>query len=591
MAIVPLVKIRVFGSDQVQGKLLDGLQTLGCVHLVSLQQEVEFRRQPVLSAEFHEAMRFLRTSPVRRPSVKDSADFVLVEVVAEAVQINRHQHELQDEYTQLKKSVANTEPWGEFRAPEPAELNGLRMWFYAVPRHRSDELTQLPLAWYLAGRDHRFDYVVVFSVEEPDGVRAGRVDLDRRPLSELRQRLAEIELTLEDLGQRRIALTRWLDVFAQKLVEAEDREAQVYAARMCLNPRGVFVLQGWVPRHRLDQVQELADRHTCALVVSELSDEDQPPTLLSNPEPVAGGQEAVTFYMTPHHALWDPSLIVFFSFALFFAMILSDAGYAVLLGCLLAVAWRTLSCSDRGRRVRNLWLAMVIASVVYGVLIGSFFGQAVPVAALAAAQILDVQDAETMMLVSIVIGVLHLVVGLLAMAWLRRRSLRALASLGWVAALFGGLFLGAGSGMTGHRIGIGLLVCGALGILLFSSNRPQFSLRPTALMWRLLDGTLALSGVSQAFGDVLSYLRLFALGLASAQLALTFNSLAAEAWEIPGLGVLVAVLIAIVGHGVNLVLAVIGGVVHGLRLNYIEFFHWSLPEEGYPFRAFARKAN
>jgi V/A-type H+-transporting ATPase subunit I len=89
----------------------------------------------------------------------------------------------------------------------------------------------------------------------------------------------------------------------------------------------------------------------------------------------------------------------------------------------------------------------------------------------------------------------------------------------------------------------------------------------------------------------LSYLRLFALGLASAQLAVTFNGLSQDAAKIGGVGTLLAILIAVFGHGINFVLAIMGGVVHGLRLNCIEFFNWSLTEEGRPFQPFRKKVN
>jgi len=83
---------------------------------------------------------------------------------------------------------------------------------------------------------------------------------------------------------------------------------------------------------------------------------------------------------------------------------------------------------------------------------------------------------------------------------------------------------------------------------------------------------------------------LFALGLASASLALTFNQLAVQAEEaVPGLGMLIAILILLIGHVMNLGLAIMSGVVHGLRLNFIEFYKWGMSEEGYPFKAFARK--
>ena len=201
-----------------------------------------------------------------------------------------------------------------------------------------------------------------------------------------------------------------------------------------------------------------------------------------------------------------------------------------------------------------------------------------------------------MMRLSIVIGALHLVLANLVTAWRLRGSLRALAPLGWVAMILGGLI--AGFEMVGDDpeglllpIDIALLVGGAGAILLFSSQRPLAFGRIKDLGRRLLDGLIGLTGISKAFGDVLSYLRLFALGLASSQLAATFNEIAGTTAKLRGVGLLAAALILVLGHGLNFALAVMGGVVHGLRLNCIEFFNWSLPEEGYPFQAFCKKAS
>ena len=91
------------------------------------------------------------------------------------------------------------------------------------------------------------------------------------------------------------------------------------------------------------------------------------------------------------------------------------------------------------------------------------------------------------------------------------------------------------------------------------------------------------------FGDVLSYIRLFALGLAGSSLAVTINDLADQvAHALPGPGLLLAILVVLLGHVINLALCLMSGVVHGLRLNVIEFFNWGLAEEGYPFRPFAK---
>ena len=137
-------------------------------------------------------------------------------------------------------------------------------------------------------------------------------------------------------------------------------------------------------------------------------------------------------------------------------------------------------------------------------------------------------------------------------------------------------------------VGISSLVLGGLLVLVFTSKRP-FSTSPKALLGRLVDGVKGVAELSKAFGDVLSYLRLFALGLASIKLAEAFNSLAARSLAFKGVGILLAALVLLVGHSINFVMGIMGGVVHGLRLNVIEFFNWSLHGEGEPFRIFAVK--
>ena len=136
-----------------------------------------------------------------------------------------------------------------------------------------------------------------------------------------------------------------------------------------------------------------------------------------------------------------------------------------------------------------------------------------------------------------------------------------------------------------------LASAGALSVLFFSSLRPISTWNPVTHALRLVDGLMQFTQVSKAFGDSLSYLRLFALGLASAQLAVTFNGLASDAFRTGVWEFLLAILIVVIGHGINFLLAMMGGVVHGLRLNCIEFFNWSLSEEGYPFEPFRKKAE
>src|SRR5262249_11128034 len=148
-------------------------------------------------------------------------------------------------------------------------------------------------------------------------------------------------------------------------------------------------------------------------------------------------------------------------------------------------------------------------------------------------------DQRLMMWISIGIGAAHLTGANLVTAWVRRHSASALGALGWVAIIPAGLCVGLAQSYPQlaplHDVGLGAFAAGGLMVLLFSSERP-FSLAPKQVLGRFLDGLKRLVEVSKAFGDVLSYLRLFALGLASIKLAEAFNSLAATSFASKGVG-------------------------------------------------------
>ena len=261
--------------------------------------------------------------------------------------------------------------------------------------------------------------------------------------------------------------------------------------------------------------------------------------------------------------------------------------------------WNKLGKSEGGSRFRTLLVGVTVGTIGYGALVGNYFGMMVsgdnPLAFFRIPWINPDNQAAAMSLM-IAIGALHVVLANLIMAWQYHNSLRALAPIGWSILILGALLVGFEwqSGLDPQHLllpyAVGLSITGMVLIVLFASGR-VWSFRPLALLKRLGDGLKELTGVTKAFGDVLSYLRLFALGLASAQLAVTFNSLAGEMWEFQGFGVLLAIVIIVFGHSLNFVLAVMSGTVHGLRLVCIEFFNWSLKEEGTAFQPFRKKVR
>lgn len=598
MTIVALDKVTLFGPAAQREQVLDALQRLGCMHLLDLNGSDG--RSPLgesKSTDAHEALKYLSTSPVARRSSMQGKQYDTSKVVTQSLDIKRRQQALSDEHDQLVKAIEDLTPWGEFRIPVHQGLEQARLWFIKVQRCDEKSIARLDVPYEIVFEEPTCLYLVAISESQPAATAGQFVDLEPRPLSELIERRAWIEDSLEDLHWQRVELTRWIPWLQRSLDEADDRAARDWAQRLTWTDSELFAVQGWAPSDSRQEIAQTAKRLGLAVTFSQPTADDQPPTLLRNPDRVAGAEGAVTFYITPGYRAWDPTPVMFVSFSLFFGMIVADAGYGLLMAVGLLLFWRQLGKTRNGAHFRSLLTAIVGVTIVFGALAGSYFGLTPGAGSmLGRLRVLDFENRGQMMALSIFIGVAHLSLANVISAWNARRSWRAIGSLGWVMLMFGALMLAGGllgpvPSTLMATVGKWVLLLGAMAILLFSSDRPLTSTRPSDWLARVFDGLTALTGVSKLFGDVLSYLRLFALGLASAQLAVTFNGLASDMSERGGIGLLLAAVILIAGHGINLVLGLMGGVVHGLRLNCIEFFNWSLTEEGTPFRSYHKKVT
>lgn len=597
MSILTLEKVTLCGMPSDKCPVMEELQRLGRLHLISLQPEPREPEKvaPPYAEDAYRALRYLQDLRRPRRQVRDITDFDMEGVVAGVLKNIQCRRATQDRRDFLLRRIQELMPWGNFRLPKQNELVGYKLWFYQLPITQMGQLAELELPWQEIYRDNRFSYVTVVALEEPphDALPVPRTHTGAVALEELHWQLHAAEIELEDIEAERQALSRWIYLIRRNLAQAQDRASLEFACSRTLERDGIFIVQGWAARRDRELIERFAGDYRLALMTELPGRDELPPTLMFNPPAVSGGQDLVSFYQTPSYRSWDPSTVVFFSFALFFAMILADAGYTLALAGIVAYFWRRMGGTPGGRRFRRLALMVLGASFAYGVLVGSYFGISPPPDSPGGwLHRLDLQDFDTMMRLSVTIGCFHLVLANAALAW-RIGTFPANAQpLGWIGAIFGGLLIWFGASGFGPAVlqqaGISLLIVGLAVGMLFASARRVDSYRSALL--RLMDGLRSLTRITKIFGDVLSYMRLFALGLASASLAITFNQLAGQIQEaVPGLGLLLSLLVLVLGHVINLMLGVISGFVHGLRLNFIEFFSWGISEEGYPFRAFAKK--
>lgn len=591
MSIVQLKKITLYGCLSEKLQVLSELQSLGCTHITSLYVPENLLDKQGVDGfiKTREALRHLVDCPHKLKQIENSLSFDPASIEQQVLHNKKKIKELQDEKDVVKHKIEVLLPWGNFTLPDTAEFAGQKFWFYIIPHREMKNIDLQPICAALVNKDNRFSYVVIVAQNEPDFMPGEQVKLPNESLTSLKSRLDQIEFSLEDLQMERANLTRWLDLFEQNLSKLEDQAMLINASHQTYDHHPVFALQGWIPSSEVERFRDFAKNNELALTIEEPDSDHMPPTLLENQPSLRGGEDLLSFYMTPSYSLWDPSSTIFFSFAVFFAMIFSDAGYAIILGAILAFYWKRLGKSKSGSRFRNVLLALTVFSLIWGILVGSYFGVSPSSESyLGYLKIIDMGNYAAMMMLAILVGVTHIAIANIAQAWSKRHSLIAIANLGWAAVLIGGTlaFLGIKYPLIlslAKTMGFVLVGIGLTAVIFFTSIEKPF--------WkRLLRGLMGLTRITGMFGDVLSYLRLFALGLASASLAAVFNDLATKIYhEMSGFKILLALLILLIGHGINFVLALMSGFIHGLRLNFIEFFNWGLPDEGTPFKAFSKK--
>lgn len=570
MSIVPQIRVTIVAAAADREAVVAQLQALG-----TLQLDVHGPDVPLaIDTDLDTAIGWLATAPQqrhpeRRAELADAAALVRATLAARS-----RGQALAEERAQLCKRIADVRPWGRFRFRELTSHPQLRMWFY---RLATEELAHLDGQVFAEVARSGAQHMVVVLAETEPMLAIPRIHVGARTLDALEARLADVDVALDDVAAERVALTRWLPLLRAERNRLADAAARSHAVGALPVEGPLAILGGWIPSPHLAELADWAAGAGVALLCRPPAPQDTPPTLLANPPAAAPGEALVRFFTTPDYRAWDPSAAVMFSFILFFAIIVSDAVYGLALGVLLALFWRRLGRSGDGRRARQLCAWLALATMGWGVLAGTYAGAPPPNALAARLQLVPVNDLEAMLKLSVGIGIAHLALANALAAARLKPERTALARLGWIAIL---LATPVAALLPALRLPA-LLVAGAglVAVLLWSSSRRD----PIA---RVIDGAGAAARLVSALGDTLSYLRLFALALAGSALAAAFNALAGDAFRVPGAGVVLGLMVLVLGHGLNLLLSVASGFVHGLRLNYIEFLGWGLWGEGRPFHPF-----
>lgn len=446
MSIVSLKKVTLCGLIAEKTSVLDKLQEQGKTHLISLGEKLKKDDElPVHDiGDALIALKYLQQCETQRHQVRQPEDFNFNQVVQQVLELKNKLVELREQREFLQERIKDVELWGDFNLADSGPLGAYKLWFYIVPKRLMKQVRKSELIWEQVNHSNTHAYIVVLAKEEPvaKAMPVPRTHTGDVSLSQLYKNLENVELDLEDAGARRESLTRWITLIMLNLAQYENSSALHAAHALTRDEDDVFVVQTWVDEENIAEIEQFARQHKLAWISNNPDGEEQPPTLLKNTNTFAGGEELVKFYQMPNYYDWDPSIVVFFSFALFFSMILSDAGYAAVFMGFLALKWQGMGKSAKGIRFRQLLLVTLTASLVWGVLVGSYFGMSPEAGMLVAKlKLFDINDFSTMMKISIFVGVIHVALANLVRAYQLHQQTTRFASIGWALFVIGGFIL------------------------------------------------------------------------------------------------------------------------------------------------------
>ena len=431
-------------------------------------------------------------------------------------------------------------------------------------------------------RSYEFEVV---NFEGMTGTVAVRVAECERQLLDLRERLEECRATAKTLAAAHLKVESLYDHY-RNILGREHARDNVPATEQTM------ILEGWCREQDYPQLEQLVARFNAATIARiEPAEGEEAPVEIQNRQSVRPFEVVTRLYGMPHHLSVDPMPYLAPFFAIFFGMCIADAGYGLLMLGILAFFIKKM----QGDKRLLVMLALCAgATVVVGALTGGWFGDAIQKFVLRRdanlALAFDPFKAPLVFFgVALGLGYIQLVSGLIIgfAHNLRMRNYVAAAfdQLNWIVLLNSIVVFALGvTGVIPSAIGgvFGYAALVAAGtIFLFSHREGGIAARLGMGFYNVFSSIFYL-------GDVLSYLRLMALGMVGAGLAMAINVIAQVAGGIPWIGPIIAILIFVGGHVFNLILAILSAFVHTLRLQYVEFFPKFLASGGREFVPLAK---
>lgn len=550
--------------------------------------------------------------------------------VGEILEIKNRLDKNRDEDRTLGLDISRVEVFGQFNKQDIESLEketGKKFQFFCAP---ADTIEDLPSELFFVDTRHNLDFFFALNSEPKSYDKLTEIHIEK-PLGTLVLEKEKIEKKIASDEELLKSYAKY-DQFLRNFFTLSLNDYQrIKTEKMVETPleESLFSISGWVPASRMKDLEPLLhDTHVIADEIA-IDETDSIPTYLENQGVSRVGEDLIHIYDTPSLRDKDPSLWVLIAFTVFFSMILGDGGYGIVLLALVGFLWYKFpGMRPGGKRFLKLCVILTCGTIVWGLLSNNFFGIPIPLdSPLRKVSLMnyliekkvayhiqrkdavykewtqkhpELKDAKTakeflsavkeengetsldvtiqfsrsiMLELALLVGVIHIILSHV------RVVKRKLDGIGWIIMMIGGFlylprFVHAATFMnyvfgfkeeSTQYVGLYLLCIGfSVAVIL-------------AVFQHKLLGLIAPMEIIQMFADVLSYLRIYALGMAGAIMAETINHLAI------GLPIYIAIVMLLFAHLCNIGLGVMGAVIHGLRLNFLEWYRYSFEGGGKKF--------
>ncbi len=602
--IEKMKKFTFLVTDKEYEGFINSLRQQGVVHVQQLQQGAssqELQQALDLESRYVAALRVLdsaaKTYQVapHAPALGQVSDSL--EVLTRIENIQAEEQTLMHERDAIEKDIRVLEPWGNFdmkALQRLAQASGLTVGFFRCSskffrQEWADHYFAIPV-----NEMSKSTYFLTFSEEKPD-IEAEQIFLPQESLQEKRAQLDSVLQKLDLIHGELLYIEKQL---RSVLLDGQSQTRDsIQLERVHLSDERVAgdslrLLVGWVRADRTEELTTVLDADHIFYEMEDPAFEDDVPVQITNGRFTSLFEPILRMYSLPNYHDLDPSFYFAPFFMLFFGLCLGDGGYGllVLFGGLAVAKFCKGDVCNYGRLMA--WLGMM--TVICGLLMGTFFGIDLSQqdwAFLAPVKPYFLNDNgvgpifgySPMMVLSVIIGLIQVLLGMILKGCKAVKNYGFAYGIGtfcWVAAIILAVILyglptcGVQLPQVVQYILMVLIGISALGIFFY--NSPGSYRRPLlGLLGNIGGGVWATYGMATGLlGDLLSYIRLFALGLTGGVLGGVFNSLAIDMTS--SLPVMVRwipmILILLAGHGITFALSMISAFVHPMRLTFVEFF-------------------